>query len=121
MGGTTLLEHAVGMKAAHPAAPPSVRRETIPPLDRAEATTLELVIDRFEYAECERQLDRLHAIRARELPDRMRRARGFPGADAAEEIAHIREDCAVVDARIAWLEDLFARPTCCRTLRRRTS
>jgi transcription elongation factor GreA len=50
-------------------------------------------------------------IRARELPDRLRQARGFVGADAAEEIAHIQEDHAVIDARIARLEYLLRRAT----------
>ena len=40
-----------------------------------------------------------------------RAARGFVGADAAEEIAHIREDHAVIDARIARLEDLLRTAT----------
>jgi transcription elongation factor GreA len=98
------------MKPAHSAAPASVRR-TVASLDRAEGTTSELVIGASEYVENERELDRLRAIRARELPDRMRQARGFGSADTAEEIAHIQEDRTVIDARIARLEDLLGAAT----------
>jgi transcription elongation factor GreA len=105
MGGMTALEQAGGMKPAHPAAPASLRHETVALPDRAEGTTSELVIGASEYTQYEQELDRLRAARARDLPDRMRRARGFTGADAAEEIAHIREDHAVIDARIARLEE----------------
>jgi transcription elongation factor GreA len=99
------------MKPVHPAAPASGRHDTVAPLDRAEGTTSELVIGASEHAEYEQELDRLRAVRARELPDRMRRARGFVGADAAEEIAHIQEDHAVINARIARLEELVRTAT----------
>jgi transcription elongation factor GreA len=69
------------------------------------------IIGASEFAEHELELDRLRAVRAGDLPDRMRRARGFVGADAAEEIAQIQGDRAVLDARIAWLEDLLRRAT----------
>jgi len=111
MAGMRPLEQAVAMKRADPAAPAGVRDATGAPLDRTEGTTPELVIGASEYADYERQLDHLRAIRARELPDRMRRARGFVGADAAEEIAHIQEDHAVIDARIARLEDRLRTAT----------
>jgi transcription elongation factor GreA len=107
MGSRTALEQPARMKSAHPPAAASACRETVAPLDRTDGTTSELVIGASEFAEYERQLDRLRAIRARDLPDQMRRARGFVGADAAEEIAHIQEDSAVIDARIARLEDLL--------------
>jgi transcription elongation factor GreA len=99
------------MKSAHPAPAASARRETVAPLDRADVTTSDLVVGASEFAEYEEELDRLRAIRARDLPDRMRRARGFVGADAAEEIAHIQVDNAVIDARIARLEDLLRTAT----------
>ena len=104
MAGVTPLEHARGMKSAHPAAAASARRETAAALDRAAGTTPGLVLGASEFAEYERELDRLRAIRTRDLPDRMRQARG---ADAAEEIAHIEEDQAVIRARIARLEDVL--------------
>jgi transcription elongation factor GreA len=72
-------------------------------------TSAHPIIGASELAEYELELDRLRAIRARDVTDRMRRARGFVGADAAEEIAHIQEDNAVIDARIARLEDLLRR------------
>jgi len=111
MAGISALEQAVAMKPAHPAAPANVRHATDAPLDRTEGTTPELVIGASEYADYERELDHLRAVRARELPARMRRARGFVGADAAEEIAHIQEDHAVIDARIARLEDRLRTAT----------
>lgn len=98
----------MGMESAHPAAPAvSARRETVAPLDRSAGTTSALVIGASEFVEYERELGRLRAVRARDLPDRFRRAREYVGADAAEEIAHIQEDSAVIGARIARLEDLL--------------
>lgn len=112
MADTTVLGEAAGMKSAHAAAP--ARPEPVAPLDRPESTTSQVVIGPSELAEHERELDRLRAVRARELPDRMRRAREFVAADAAEEIAHIQEDHAVVDARIARLEALLRTATVLR-------
>src|SRR5215210_6413732 len=111
MGRARALEHAGGMTSAHPAAAASARRETVVPLDRVDLTTSEPIIGASEFAEYELELDRLRAIRARDIPDRMRRARGFVGADAAEEIAHIQEDNAVIDARIARLDDRLRTAT----------
>jgi transcription elongation factor GreA len=111
MAGVTALEHAKGMKSAHPAAAASVRRETVAPLDRSDGTTSQLVIGAFEFAGYEEELDRLRAIRARDLRDRMRHARGFVATDAAEEIAHIQGDNAAIDARIARLEALLRTAT----------
>src|SRR5919202_5897260 len=87
MGGVPRRGHARSMTSAHP------------------------IIGASELAEYELELDRLRAIRDRDVTDRMRRARGFVGADAAEEIAHIQEDNAVIDARIAWLQDLLRTAT----------
>jgi transcription elongation factor GreA len=109
MGGVPRLEHAGSMTSAPPMAAASARRETVAPLDRIGVATSELIIGACEFAEYELELDRLRAIRARDIRDRMRRARGFVAADAAEEIAHIQEDIAVIDARIARLEDLLRR------------
>jgi transcription elongation factor GreA len=114
MAGTSPLKQAVGMKPAHPAAPASVRRETVASLDHTDDTTSQLVVGASEYAEYEQELRRLRAVRARELPDRMRRARGFVSADVAEEIAHIQEDHAVIDARIARLEGVLRTATVLR-------
>jgi transcription elongation factor GreA len=107
MAGGTQLEQADGMKSAHTAAAASARRETVARLDRTDGPTRELVIGASEFADYEQELGRLRAVRARDLPDRFRRAREYVGADAAEEIAHIQEDRAVIDARIARLEDLL--------------
>jgi transcription elongation factor GreA len=111
MAGTTGLGQPVCMKPAHRAAPASLRNETVAPLDRTDGTTSELVIGASEFAAYEQELGRLRAVRARDLPDRFRRAREYVGADAAEEIAHIQEDHAVIDARIARLEDLLRTAT----------
>src|SRR5690348_12588045 len=99
--------HALGMKSAHPVTSATVRREAVVVLDRTDSTTSDVVIGASESACYEQELRRLRAARARELPDRMRRARGFVSADVAEEIAHIQEDQAVIDARIARLENLL--------------
>ena len=72
-------------------------------------TSAQPIIGASEFAECELELDRLRAVRAENLPDRMRRARGFVAADTAEEIAQIQSDRAVIDARIARLDDLLRR------------
>jgi transcription elongation factor GreA len=53
------------------------------------------------------ELDRLREIRDRDLPELLRTARTFVADDAAEEIIQIRDDRAVVDARIARLEQLL--------------
>jgi transcription elongation factor GreA len=74
-------------------------------------TRVHAVIRASEFAEYELELNRLRAVRADDLPDRMRRAREYVGADAAEEIAQIQGDRAVIDARIAWLEDLLRTAT----------
>jgi transcription elongation factor GreA len=111
MAGASPLVLAGGMKPAGSTAPASGRHETVAPIDRTEAATSELVIGASEYAEYEQELGRLRAIRARDLPNRLRHARGFVGADGAEEIAHIQEDHAVIDARIARLEDRLRRAT----------
>src|SRR5690242_1662294 len=105
------LEHAGGMNSAHPAAGAIGRRETVAALGPADVTRSDLVVGASELAEYGRELDRLRAIRDRDLRDRLRRARGFVGADAAEEIAHIYEDNAVIDARIARLEALVRTAT----------
>jgi transcription elongation factor GreA len=109
MAGPIVPGHAAGMESAHAAAPG--RPEAVAFLDRAAGPVPELVIGASEFAERERELARLRGIQARELPDRMRRARGFVAADVAEEIAHIQEDHAVVDARIARLEAVLRTAT----------
>jgi transcription elongation GreA/GreB family factor len=111
MAGASPLEQAAGMKPARSTAPASGRHETVAPIDRTEAATSELVIGASEYAEYEQELGRLRAIRARDPPNRLRQAREFVGADAAGEIAHIQEDHAVIDARIARLENRLRRAT----------
>jgi len=56
-----------------------------------------------------RELDRLLEIRDRDLPALLRNARTFVASDAAEEIAQIREDHHVVEARIRQLEELVRK------------
>jgi len=96
MAGAGALEQPVGMTSAHPV---------------ADGAAYQLVIGASELAEYERELERLRAIRDRELPDRMRHARGFVAADTAEEIAHIQGDHVVNHARIARLEELLRTAT----------
>jgi transcription elongation factor GreA len=64
-----------------------------------------------EYVAYEEELLRLRGVRDRELPERLREARGFVAADTAQEIAHIQEQRTVMDARIARLEDLLQAAT----------
>lgn len=61
-----------------------------------------------EYERYGEELERLREIRDRDLPGLLREARTFVANDAAEEIIQIREDQAVVDARIGRLEVLLA-------------
>lgn len=105
MAAESPLEQAHGMQSARPTPAASVRGETIVRPDRAGGAASAFTISASEFAEYEQQLGRLRAVRARDLPDRFRQAREYAGADAAEDIAHIREDSAVIDARIARLED----------------
>jgi transcription elongation factor GreA len=72
---------------------------------------LGLVVGASEYAAHERELDRLRTLRARDLADRLRRARGFVASDAAEEIAQAQDDQNVLDARIARLDELLRTAT----------
>jgi transcription elongation GreA/GreB family factor len=60
-----------------------------------------------EYQAYARKLADLREIRDRDLPALLRDARGFVASDAAEEIAQIQEDYAVVEERIARLEELI--------------
>src|SRR5687767_12437539 len=61
-----------------------------------------------EYQRYAEELARLREIRDRDLPDLLREARTFVANDAAEEVIQIREDQAVVDARIGRLAELLA-------------
>jgi transcription elongation factor GreA len=70
-----------------------------------------LLLTAGEYAAHESELERLRAVRDRELPARLREARTFVTADAVEEIAQIQADQAVMDARIVALEDLLSTAT----------
>jgi len=79
--------------------------------DAVSMTSAQPIIGASELARYELELDRLRGLRAGDFPDRMRRAREFVSADAAEEIAQIQGDRAVIDARIAWLEDLVRAVT----------
>jgi transcription elongation factor GreA len=97
------------MQSIHPAALVG-RYDPVAP-DHPEALAMSPVIGTAEFAAFEQELARLRAVRARDLPARLRQARGFVGADAAEELAHIWEDNAVIDARIARLDDLLRTAT----------
>jgi transcription elongation factor GreA len=70
-----------------------------------------MLLAAVEYASYERELERLRDLRDRDLPERLRAARGFVAADAAEEIAHIQAQQTVMDARIARLVDLLSAAT----------
>ena len=55
------------------------------------------------------ELNRLRAVRDRDLPGLLREARTFVASDAAEEVIQIHEDQAVVNARIAHLSEVLRR------------
>jgi transcription elongation factor GreA len=67
-----------------------------------------LLLTAGEYAAHKGELERLRAVRDRELPARLREARTFVTADAVEEIAQIQADQTVMDSRITALEDLLS-------------
>ena len=60
-----------------------------------------------EYDGYRSQLAELRRVREHELPQLLRAARGFVANDAVEEIAQIEQDVAIVDARIARLDELL--------------
>src|SRR3954451_18520349 len=66
------------------------------------------LLSRAEFDHYRDQLVELRRVQDRDLPQLLRDARGFVANDAAEEIAQIREDQTVVEARIAYLEVLLA-------------
>jgi transcription elongation factor GreA len=107
MARAASLDDARGMESPRRRAAANARPETVGRLDGADG----IVVGASELAAFERELERLRASRARDLPARLRRARGFVAADAVEEIAHIHEDHAVIDARIARLEELLRTAT----------
>jgi transcription elongation factor GreA len=78
---------------------------------KVSAAAAQPLLGAAEYVAREAELLRLRGIRDRELPERLREARGFVAADTAEEIAHIQEERTVMDARIARLEDLLYTAT----------
>jgi transcription elongation factor GreA len=70
-----------------------------------------LLVTEREYAAHEQELARLRRQRDEELPRRLREARTYVASDAVEEIGHIQEEQAVVDSRIARLEELLQDAT----------
>lgn len=111
MAAPTGVGQAPAMTPAHIAAPARARAEPVGRRKDTVAASLDLAMGASEYAAYEQELDRLGALRACELLDRLRQARGFVGADAGDEIVHIHEDQAVVEARIARLEELLRTAT----------
>lgn len=67
-----------------------------------------LMLTSAEVEHFQRQLAGLREVREREIPELLRDARTFVASDAAEEIAQLRVDLTVVDARVARLEALLA-------------
>jgi transcription elongation factor GreA len=59
------------------------------------------------YEAQERELQSLRKVRDLDLPRLFRELRGFVAADVAEEMVRLREDQALVEARIARLEELL--------------
>jgi transcription elongation factor GreA len=75
------------------------------------STKPHLLLTAAEHAANSEELERLRAVRDRELPARLREARTYVTADAVEEIAQIQSDQSVMDARIMALEDLLSAAT----------
>lgn len=73
--------------------------------------SLSLPMTAEEHAAGRRELERLRDVRDRRVPERMRAARAFVSADAEEEIAQISAEEAVMDRRIAALEETLTRAT----------
>lgn len=73
----------------------------------------DVVMTASQFAACEAELRLLRQRRTEGLPARLRVAREFVAADAAEEIAQIQQDQVVLDARIRSLEELLRTVTVC--------
>jgi len=71
----------------------------------------QLLLSQAEYTAHEAELARLRVARDELVPAQLREARTYVAADAVEEIAHIQEEQAVIDARIARIEDLLHQAT----------
>jgi transcription elongation factor GreA len=110
MVGRRLVGQASGMKRDQSSQAAGTRDASVVPVNESAAPAQPL-LGAAEYAAYEAELLRLRRIRDRELPERLREARGFVAADTAEEIAHIQEERTVMDARIARLEDLLHTAT----------
>lgn len=82
-----------------------------PDLDPQQVRPRRLLLTPDEYLVHERELERLRAMRGRDLPARLREARTFVSADAVEEIAQIYVDQTVMDVRILTIEDLLSTAT----------
>jgi transcription elongation factor GreA len=108
MVGRSLVVQAPSMKRDQSTQAAGTRDASVVPLKESAA---QLLLGAAEYVAYEDELLRLRGIRDRELPERLREARGFVAADAAEEVAHIQEERTVMDARIARLEDLLHAAT----------
>jgi transcription elongation factor GreA len=88
----------------------SARHDSVVAL-KEPAAGAQMLLGAAEFAAYERELERLRDLSDRELPERLRAARGFVAADAAEEIGHIQAQQTVMDARIARLEELVSTAT----------
>jgi transcription elongation factor GreA len=74
---------------------------------RRGGATLRLVVTEAELRASRDELRRLEERRDRDLPARLREARTYVAADAAEEIAQIQDEQAVTETRIARLNQLL--------------
>jgi transcription elongation factor GreA len=110
MVGRRLVGQASGMKRDQSSQAAGTRDAWVVPVNESAGAARPL-LGAAEHVAYEAELLRLRRIRDRELPERLRQARGFVAADTAEEIAHIQEERTVMDARIARLEDLLHTAT----------
>jgi transcription elongation factor GreA len=91
--------------------PPSIKfyelRDNLTPSALSPQRVRGLMLTPDEHAACVEELVRLKHIRERDLPSLLRDARTFVASDAAEEMIQLREDQALVEARIRRLEELL--------------
>jgi|HigsolmetaAR202D_1030399.scaffolds.fasta_scaffold05189_6 transcription elongation factor GreA len=65
------------------------------------------LLSRDEYAAHKAELERLRAERDELMRAQGREARSYTSSDAAEELTHVQKDLAVIEARIAHLEQIL--------------
>lgn len=84
------------------------RLEQLPDAPR-DAASDELPFTAAAYASLQREIEKLRDEKLRQLPERLRHAREYGDAASNDEHLAIREEEAVLDARLRRLEDILGR------------